>query len=782
MKSKTWSNSLVSVLFLMLSAGVAPATTRYAVPTGGAGSGPCDSWAKACTLTVALGVAVSGDQVRVRYGTYTPGLSRTATFLLKDGVGVFGAYFPIGGGKFIPPGSGRSVPTCIDGDSTDAVDYTGRPCAEDADCGPSGTCTSSAFATILSGDINGDDVSCTSDGDCSGSCQGGICSESRDDNSYHVVTFEDYNATTVPRLDGLIIEAGSADGTGSSPINNQGPGIQLRDSDVCAGVSAASIDVRDCLIRNHYASDHGAVNDHYAASSFDNCVFRDNLAGKGGGLLVDNGSPTLTNCLFEKNIATTVGGGAGEGGGAWVRERDDPDCPNDPDPSFDNCVFVGNEASIGGGVWGGSGTAPTFTGCTFSDNLAIKTGGGIFAIDTRVTNITNCQFLDNKTTFNGAQTPVTGGAGVWIQGGNNASVYGSVFARNSSSGTFQTGGGLYVLSVAAIVEDCEFRENFASFFGGSLYNNGDGTSYTGCLFVDNTSWAGGNVAYDNADATYTNCRFLGNSGASSGGVSFDIGDVTWTNCLFSGNSAASGGAVFINGGKASLVNCTLSENHASNSTGGIFQNFGPAAIVQNCILWGNTDEDSSTNTLDEQIFGSPSAPIVTYSCIQDDDPSSIPFGGAANGNIDDDPLFLAPGGYGDFRLEDGSPCIDEGDNDVASGTDLDGAKRILDGVVDMGAYECNTRCDDDDVCTFDQCDPLLEDCNNTSNTYGDVNHDGTVDDADVDCALDGFAGVFIDCGFQDVDIFPCTPNGIVDLDDLLAVLDAYNGIDPCCGN
>jgi hypothetical protein len=63
------------------------------------------------------------------------------------------------------------------------------------------------------------------------------------------------------------------------------------------------------------------------------------------------------------------------------------------------------------------------------------------------------------------------------------------------------------------------------------------------------------------------------------------------------------------------------------------------------------------------------------------------------GNINSDPLFVAPG-VGNYHLQQGSPAIDAGDpNAVLPAIDLDGIVRPLDGdgdsvaVRDMGAYE-----------------------------------------------------------------------------------------------
>ncbi|NOS99274.1 MAG: hypothetical protein HOP29_01450 [Phycisphaerales bacterium] len=98
---------------------------------------------------------------------------------------------------------------------------------------------------------------------------------------------------------------------------------------------------------------------------------------------------------------------------------------------------------------------------------------------------------------------------------------------------------------------------------------------------------------------------------------------------------------------------------------------------------------------------------------------------------------------------------------------------------DCAAPACTTQedCDDNDVCTWDQC--TAAGCTHTQNVFGDVNHDGMVDIFDILCVLDGFAGVFTTCSSLDTDLADCTGDGMHDIFDILGVLDAFSGVNSC---
>ncbi|UCD52859.1 MAG: PKD domain-containing protein, partial [Phycisphaerales bacterium] len=101
---------------------------------------------------------------------------------------------------------------------------------------------------------------------------------------------------------------------------------------------------------------------------------------------------------------------------------------------------------------------------------------------------------------------------------------------------------------------------------------------------------------------------------------------------------------------------------------GMCNEYNASPTVINCVLWGDTGAEIRDYTGSE--------PSVSFCCIQGGYP------GAAH-SIDDDPRF-----ENGLRLSSASPCIDSGYNDAVDvDWDLRGNPRIVNGVVDMGAYE-----------------------------------------------------------------------------------------------
>ena len=266
------------------------------------------------------------------------------------------------------------------------------------------------------------------------------------------------------------------------------------------------------------------------------------------------------------------------------------------------------------------------------------------------------------------------------------------------------GAGLYMENSSPVITNCSFSENKAAGdYGGAVYVKGGTPEFINCSFLNNQSARyGGGASNIACQAIYSHCIFKGNQTASlqtdfGGAVSFDqpvavdqLEGSVLDNCLFTGNTSGSGGAAIkCSQAGLSILNCTITGNPAGNEIGGgaiVYANTnGTKLSIANSIIWNNpsTHGDPSLSLLEirDVSISDPSAtPAVTQSIIKY---------GQFN-SYDVDPVFVDATG-GDFHLAAGSPGIDGGDNSLLDaaldGTDLSGNHRVINGTVDLGAYE-----------------------------------------------------------------------------------------------
>jgi parallel beta-helix repeat protein len=303
---------------------------------------------------------------------------------------------------------------------------------------------------------------------------------------------------------------------------------------------------------------------------------------------------------------------------------------------LDGFTIIGGNADTrssgrtdGGGMYNREGS-PTISNCTFSGNLGIF-GGGMHNYYESSPTLTNCTFIGNSSDHGGGM-------------------------ENTSRSN-------------PLVTNCTFRDNYANSRGGGLKNQNE------------------------CDPILTNCIFINNSAGSWGGGMYNrsICNPMLINCTINGNSAKHGygGGIcnrnFRPNGSLTLINCTFAHNSAPTGTAlacfsrdGLFRTY---LRVINCIIW------DSGNI----IWNDDSSPVeISYSDVRG--------GWPGQGNIKTDPLFVDADGADnivgteddDLRLSLGSPCIGAGDNSAVLQsvvTDLDGNPRIVNGIVDMGAYE-----------------------------------------------------------------------------------------------
>jgi len=622
---------LMVVPLLFLFAAWAQSTVIYVNDDAG-GNDDGSSWEDAFRdLQDGLTAATSGDEVWVAEGLYVPGADESDTFQLLDGVEIFGGF---------------------EGSPGSETDFNVR----DVD----------AYLTILSGDFGGNDITDA----------GGVVTDTGNivgANSKHVITGSGTDGTAA--LDGFTITAGSANGGGF-------------------------------------------------------------LNASGGGMLIESGSPTLQNLVFSGNSASSSGGGIANIFGS---------------PKLANTSFLDNSAQEGGAMFNDGGSMsnsnPTFTDVTFVRNSASSRGGGMYNDQCSLT-LTNATFSHNAingmynldSTLELTNVTFSGNSDSGMHNRNsNAELTNVTFSGNRGT----DGAGMINIRSAPMLIDVTFSENIAAGNGGGMANFADSSpTLINVTFSENIALVNGGGMYssfsdssllnvslngnaagnggglyniDGSDQAMTNGVFTGNTAASDGGGIYNnTSDATMTNVLFIGNMASSdGGGIYNDASDSALINVTFASNRAETFGGGMFNHLDSKPLIRNCIFWGN--RDAGGTGADGQIYNADSGDAATISdCLLQ---GGCPTFALCSGTIlSSDPMFVREpddGGdgfgvgdnddFGNLRLSSGSPAVEvgnnshlppdsldsDGDNDTTEPVpvDLDRRPRIVNGTVDLGAYE-----------------------------------------------------------------------------------------------
>ena len=629
---------------------VCPGVTRVYVDSSIIGSGDGTSWAQAYksvweALTIA-NACPAVNEIWVKKGTYYPmttplvkATSRDSSLrILRNGITIYGGF--AGGETTL---AARNVATNV---------------------------------TRLSGDL-------------------GVVNDSTD-NAYHVMTIVGTGAANIDTntiVDGFTIQWGRNNAGGTFSINgivanqSDGGGIYLAGSGT--GNNCSPI-VQNCTF-THNSGIFGAGMYHAGLSGGKSSgivrfsQFTGNTASSGGGMSAygSNVSPTITSCSFTGNVVSGNGGAMDLNGNAGISSS-----------VVTSCTFTGNVGYTGGAVSNRGVSAatslPAYINCTFDANKSINNGGAIYA------NLVSLTVTGTSIT---RDTAGASGGGLYGDGivltMTNDSVSGDAAAGNG-------GGILLTVSTATISNTLVQVCNAA--FGAGIY--AVTTPFTGnaIRFIGNRAGVGSNSGgggfnNDVGTATLTKCIFQNNLASTAGGTTGSgagmqqtSGITNLNNCLFTNNVAAGtsdigGGAIALGGGTINANNTTFSDNATFSTTTPNANTYlilsGATINTNNSIIWG-----SAAN----QVAGSGTA---NYSF------SDVKGLAATGNNLNANPLFFnaaSPLGADNTwgTTDDGlhlslvSPALNSGSNAlIPSGitTDLAGAVRIQQSVVDMGAYE-----------------------------------------------------------------------------------------------
>lgn len=304
-------------------------------------------------------------------------------------------------------------------------------------------------------------------------------------------------------------------------------------------------------------------------------------------------------------------------------------------------------------------------------DIILKSKGGADAtiidadMDSRCLYVNSIGAEINGFTFqNGyvyGEWPSNAGAGIFFDGGGV--VRNSIVTFNEA----EHGGGVCCFQ-GGVVTNCEVSANLVTGNGGGIYLFQGGVVEASLIELNDAEGLGGGV-YCDITGSVINCYVETNQTELDGGGLYCSNGGTIVNCLIVDNDASrSGGGVYCRRG-GTVVNCTIADNSADSRGNGVRCLSGGTLI--NCIIYFNDDVNYAN-------FGS--GMNYSYCC-------TYP-GISGAGNITNDPCF-SDYGILIYELAPYSPCIDTGTNlfSVIGEKDLAGNPRVIDGLVDMGAYE-----------------------------------------------------------------------------------------------
>jgi hypothetical protein len=489
----------VTLLSLVLPAAQhAAAAGRCYVKYNAGGLNNGTSWANAYrNLQSALGPSLC-TEIWVAKGTYktTTGTNRNMTFVLKNGVKIYGGF---AGAETLPTQRNPAL-----------------------------------NVTVLSGAIGA-----AGDGD----------------NAFHVVKGGGTDGTA--RLDGFTITGGHADGIFP---NNSGAGIYVYHgkpalANLVVSANAASYlgggmfndgsspAMTHVTFRSNTAPNGGGMYNLSASSpSLTNMVFNDNAASDLGGAMFndDLSNPKMVTVTFSANQAGTDGGAiynynsspflatvtlsgnhANQRGGAIINDQSSP--------KLADVVFQGNDSIQGAGMFNTAGSNPALSHVTFRSNLGAW-GGGMYN-ENSTPALADVTFTSNEVNNSG---------GGMINVNSHPTLTRVIFSGNHAP----YGAGLYNQASSPTITDAVFSGNISEQAGGGMYNFNGSPTLTNVTFSANQAGTDGGGMFNYNDIPILHsATFYGNSAARYGGAMLNNnGDPVLSNVTFSGNTAGPGSA------------------------------------------------------------------------------------------------------------------------------------------------------------------------------------------------------------------------------------------------
>jgi predicted outer membrane repeat protein len=523
----------------------------------------------------------------------------------------------------------------------------------------------------------------------------------------------DNSAVTIGSSEGIVFRLCTFDslsGTGNGPaINVMGSGVTIENSIFSNNSNTTTVSYGGALY-----TDTSNVNIVDSKFLNNGSIYDNNY---GGAISVTDTTLNISASEFSNN-KVYVNGGALYGEGSTILISN-------------NSEFDNNSAWRGGAIYLTGNSEMTITESDVTNNYTMDYGrnGGAIYLDDTTADIINSTLSRNYADFGSY------GGALYIDNKNNekVNIVNSKFRNNGHNGSFAItlrGGAisLYRGSLTISGTESEISSNCATGSGGGIFsytdtsltinettisnngfivegtpetNSGGGISSMGdSVIINNTVFSnnqtedtGGGITINSSGTASINaCQFVSNSAQGGNGGALLIGNdcaISIVNSLFYNNQVdgGNGGAICFTPSSASLSktysNLTFYSNSANgaSSVGGAFYSEGGDHTLNNSVFYGNTA--SAGNNI-----YSNSGSFTTYYSFYNGGVSGVTSGSNNITGVSTSPFASITEGEDNF-LYPNSEIIDKGDNSAISGysADLGGNTRILNSVVDIGAYE-----------------------------------------------------------------------------------------------
>ncbi|MCA9440892.1 MAG: DUF1565 domain-containing protein, partial [Candidatus Omnitrophica bacterium] len=475
-----------------------------------------------------------------------------------------------------------------------------------------------------------------------------------------------------------------------------------------------------------------------ASFSVANCLIEDNLTEgdledpsvQGGGIYISEATVTIQDSTVFQNTSN-MGGGIFCGKGSEVIVLDSvinsnrtvahevdggQICVPDYDtggvycyPSVETIKGQGGGICIDNDVYEDPPFSVLIVNSEISGNKCRDDGGGLLCRGNGELWLDGCEIRDS---FGATGEMVGRGGAMFLESqllGHTGSRYPALYVsvENSSLSNNRShaqGGAIFLSRLDLTIENSIIDSNRTGSRGGGIYGFGSGVNILSSTLESNLSegtsvfgHGGGGCWLDVCDLTVEQSLVSGNTSTATGGAFFlmrcpsvqinrsrikgntSVDDaaiyaeetvLSCFNSIIDGNQSTRGGGAFhfISNSEGDLVNCTLANNLSQTGVSGVICE-NSIVDIANSILWNRGGERSGSQI------------TLSHSCVQ---------GGAGDtSNFYGWPKFMN-WKQGDWSLQDGSPCIDRGQDDLLpedQNADFAGYDRVQGVQIDIGALE-----------------------------------------------------------------------------------------------